>query len=122
MSTQVELDNSITGSPVLEPFRTDELRVIVEYFGLAGTLKRVMDIAEEMGLMGGDDRDTDAALAPHKEKLQALYGQLVTGAEMAEDILVLALETDLDTPEGAEVFERFVARHEGRIRQLLRTN
>jgi hypothetical protein len=114
---QFGLDNSILGSPVLEPFRVDELRVVVEYFGLAGTLARILDIAQEQGLMGESED-----LAPHRERLLPLQRQLISGANVAEDILVLALETDPDTPEGEEIFERFVTRHEGRIKRLLRMN
>jgi hypothetical protein len=116
-TTEYGLNNSIQASPVLEPFRTDELRIVVEYFGLAGTLARILDIAQEQGLPGESED-----LAPQRQRLLALHRQLMDGADLAEDILVLAVETDPDTPEGEELFERFVLRHEERIRSLLRMN
>lgn len=98
-----------------------ELKAALTHFGFADTLRRLLEIAEQAGqpTEGGDVTD---AVAPHREKLALLANQCRQGAHALEDILLLYLGTDLDTPEGEEMMESFVSRNEERIKRLLRMN
>ena len=98
-----------------------ELKAALTHFGLADTLRRVLDIAEEAGL-SAESNEVAEALVPHKGKLAVLAYQLRQGAHAVEDILLLHPGTDLDSPEGEEMLASFVSRNEERIRRLLRMN